>query len=142
MYKTSNNNLLEQYSIAKERVLSFGYEDEINWQGNLSQDLFTESDFLREAAWVILCSGFRESYIRNIFSLFSLCFCDWESANQIVSKVDLCRETSYEVFSNYKKIDAIIKIAEQIDKVGFADFKKIIIEEPINQLKLYLILVL
>lgn len=50
---------------------------EVIWQRTVSMDGVTESAFLREAAWVILCTGFRERTLRTRFGYLSLCFCDW-----------------------------------------------------------------
>ena len=70
------------YSRAREFVKAH-FNHEIIWQGAVRTSDITESDFLREAAWVIFCSGFRERTLRRHFSYLSLSFCDWESAEVI-----------------------------------------------------------
>lgn len=55
------------YRTAKERLLSAGFATEINWQLEQEFGAFTETDLLREAAWAILCSGFREAVVRRCF---------------------------------------------------------------------------
>jgi len=108
------------YHAAKSFVISEGFEDEISWQHKQSIDEITESTFLKEGAWVILNSGFRESHIRKIFSNFSLCFMDWESASAILQKECECRSTSLRVFGNKRKVEAIIAMAKILETDGFS----------------------
>ena len=64
---------LRFYEAARNYVRVAGLEPELEWQRNLMPDSFTEPDLLREAAWVVLCSGFRESIVPRDFRLhFSL----------------------------------------------------------------------
>lgn len=127
--------ILEFYNNAKSSVDAAGYSWESNWQSNLSFNDFSETDLLRELAWVVLCSGFKEAIVRKIFSYVSLCFCDWESAGAIVENSDICRATSLSVFKNEKKIDAILYAAHRINDLGYAALKKSILENPIAELQ-------
>src|SRR5258708_37953186 len=88
------------YNIAKETLLGGGFAAEIGWQVRQEFHSFTESDLLREAAWVILCSGFRESTVRQAFGFISLCFCDWQSAVVICNCAPQCRATAIVGFKN------------------------------------------
>ena len=70
---------IEVYEMAKQYLHSHGFSGRNTLARiPLNPSMFTESDLLREAAWVILCSGFREAVIRRMFDFISLCFCDWE----------------------------------------------------------------
>lgn len=111
--------LFRAYMIAKERVIFCGYAHEIDWQDELSFDSITEQDFLREAAWVILSSGMRETVIRNKFPYISSAFYDWQSAKYIVRRNSKCRNEALTHFNNTPKINAIIKIATHISNNGF-----------------------
>jgi hypothetical protein len=73
-----DTSLLEFYRNAKSWVEQSAFADELRWQANLDQANFSESDFLREYAWVVLNSGFRESVVRKHFDFISLCYCDWQ----------------------------------------------------------------
>lgn len=84
--------------------------------------LVDESSFLRESAWVVLNSGFRESTVRTKFDFISLAYFDWESAHEIVRNAKLCEELAYEVFANKSKLRAISNIAAIIIDRGFAEF--------------------
>jgi hypothetical protein len=60
--------------------------------------IFSESDLLREIAWVTLCSGFREKIVRSLFGKISLCFFDWVSAATIANHADICVATAMDAF--------------------------------------------
>jgi hypothetical protein len=54
------------YLTAKERVIEAGFANEIDWQEEVSLEDLDESTFLRESAWVVLSSGFRETVLRGL----------------------------------------------------------------------------
>jgi hypothetical protein len=125
----------ELYKTAKRLVVDGGYSGELAWQDSLAFSSFTESDLLREAAWVILCSGFREAVVRRHFDFISLCFCDWESAEAICQYAGHCRATALTRFASERKIQAIITTAKHIREIGFEEFKTSILNAPIEALK-------
>ncbi len=106
-------------------------QHELRWQRSLDFSTFTESDILRETAWVVLCSGFREQVVRRKFDYISLCFCDWESSKAIVESRDHCRRSALSSFRSERKIGAIIKVAELLTDEGFATFKQRVLQDPI-----------
>lgn len=108
---------------------------EVEWQRSVELEDFTETDFLRECAWVVLCSGFRESIVRLIFDHVSLCFCDWESADAILSSSTLCVTTARASFRNVAKLNALVQIAAAIKERGFSEFKASVLREPISTLR-------
>ena len=124
------------YWSAKNFVVALGFEAEIQWQESLSPAAFTETDLLRESAWVVLCSGFREAVIRRIFDYISLCFCDWESADVIHAYRDHCRASALSRFANARKIDAIVATADYVAEVGFEQFKGCVLSRPVETLRL------
>ena len=126
--------LNEAYFRAKAKVLSAGYADEVSWQLSRQTKAIDETDLLRESAWVILSSGFRESIVKKIFTYISLCFYDWESAGVITQNRDMCRATALSAINHVGKIDGIIRVAEIIDKTGFNVLKQRIITDPICEL--------
>ncbi|MBT3236875.1 MAG: hypothetical protein HN353_13050 [Bdellovibrionales bacterium] len=126
---------LEIYSEIKAIVISHGFEDEIKWQDSLSVDDISESQFLKEAAWVVLSSGFRESVVRKKFKYISLCFCNWESAKEITENCEQCFDCAMESFSNKRKMNAIVKIAKDIHFSGFEYFWSKVLLDPIAELK-------
>lgn len=131
-------NLLDAlglFSLASQYVHTAGLSEEVEWQRNSDFALFSESDLLREAAWVILCSGFRESVVQRHFDHLSLCFCDWESAEEIVFNADACRISAQVVFRNKAKLDAIISVARRIMLFGFENIRQAAITSPLEELK-------
>lgn len=112
-----------------------GLSDEVAWQRDVDFTGFTESELLREHAWVTLCSGFRESAVRRVFDHVSLCFCDWESAEAIVSAGDICCVTAASSFANRLKLKGIFSAAKYISEVGFDQFKQSVLANPIDELQ-------
>jgi len=124
------------YRAAKERLIRSQFQLELASYRECELREFGESDLLREAAWVILCSGFRESVVRGLFSYISACFCEWESAATICENAEICRATAMSRFRNSKKIDAVVKTATHVNSVGFERYKVQILQDPISTLQL------
>jgi len=129
-----DTSLIEFYRRAKEHVQS-AFGAELLWQATRDLRQMTESELLRESAWVILCSGFREAIVRRSFSYLSICFCEWESAEAICHNADICRETAMSCFNNVRKIDAIINTASYVHRIGFDAFRQQIIQNPVATLR-------
>ena len=123
------------YREASEYVARAGLSAEVAWQREAVFDEFTESDLLRESAWVILCSGFREATVRQMFGNLSLCFCDWESAEAIGNKREACKNSALRIFRHTSKLDSIVAVADRINATGFASWKKMIILDPLSELQ-------
>ena len=88
--KIDSETLASIYMDLKEFVIRAGYDHEVDWQSDLNFECTTETDFLREAAWVVLSSGFRESVVRECFQRVSEAFLGWSSAKQIYARRELC----------------------------------------------------
>lgn len=129
------NSALRFYRQATHYVDKSGLTHELTWQRNLRFGQFTETQLLEEAAWVVLCSGFREVVVRRVFNHISLSFCDWETAASIVACKDVCRSAALGIFNNERKINALVQIAELIDGIGFALFKQAILQDPLAALQ-------
>ena len=124
-----NFQLLEFYRSAKSWVERSSYADELRWQASLNQPNFSESDFLREYAWVVLNSGFRESVVRKYFDFISLCYCDWQSAEEIHALGDICSNAASTAFGNMRKLRAITYTAGFVHRTGFDELKTDLIED-------------
>lgn len=121
------------YSAIKQWLKDIGYGEEIRWQESREPESFTECDFLREYAWVVYCSGFREATIRRYFDAISLCFFDWASAAEIAKNARLCVLSATRVFSNQRKHEAVVSVAARIAAEGFAGFQRLIRADPISK---------
>src|ERR1700724_235649 len=126
---------LEIYARAANYVASAGLEREVDWQRRSDPTSISESMFLREAAWVVLCSGFRESVVRRVFDNISLCFCDWDSAAAIVASYPACVLAAQAAFGSPTKLAAIVQIARRIDAIGFGALKSAVLIDPIRTLR-------
>ena len=128
----NRKKVVEAYLMAKETVIEGGFAAEIDWQDDIRFSHVTETDFLRESAWVVLSSGMREAIIRTKFPSISKAFCSWQSAKRVVSNPEQCKKRALRVFNHQKKIDAILSIAERVFIEGFEIFKTQIQREGVS----------
>jgi hypothetical protein len=129
----SRVSCLEFYQNAKGIIISEGYGNEIMSPKNAQTALsFSESDLMREAAWVILCTGFRESVVRRKFNYVSLCFYDWHSAAEIAQNEEHCLGAALKGFKNVRKLRAIVDIAKRLSAVGIDEIKERALRSPIR----------
>lgn len=126
---------LHIYDTAVDYVRVAGLESEVAWQRRACPEELSESTFLREAAWVVLCSGFREAIVRRVFDHVSLCYCDWESAADITEAGSACVFAASTVFGHRAKLNALVDIARRINVAGFDDIKGAILLDPIKSLR-------
>ena len=113
-----SGNLASVYLDLKEIIIPAGYDHEVDWQSDLNFECTTETDFLREAAWVVLSSGFRESVVRQCFQRVSEAFLGWCSAEEINERREICQNRAISVFGNRRKIKAITEIVERVANDG------------------------
>ena len=122
---TANNEVLRRlFTIAHDTAVRLGYQFEIDWYERVNPAALTEQQFLREAAWVVLSSGFRESVVRRHFPYLSICFHDWESAALIIEDAKTCIGLARLRFCNERKLKAIVSIAKILATHGYSEFKK------------------
>lgn len=118
-------SLAYAYVKAKQAVLAAGFGWEIVWQRNRAGAGFSEPDLLREAAWVILSAGMRESVIRSKFPAISESFLHWRAAVDIVHSAESCFHSALQHFGHESKIRAICDVAKLVNDKGF----KTVVEE-------------
>ncbi|WP_461316637.1 hypothetical protein [Bradyrhizobium embrapense] len=75
---------------------------------------------------MVLNSGFRESVVRKHFNFISLCYCDWQSAQEIYELADVCSSAASVVFGNKRKLRAISHTAGVVHKLGFQRLKALL----------------
>lgn len=111
-------DLLASYYLAKLAVVEAGFENEIAWQERRCLRDVDERLFLREAAWVVLSSGMRESVIRRLFPAVGAAFGHWHSAAWIVEHHRECRAKAKEAFHHAQKVDALVEISRTVASCG------------------------
>lgn len=132
---TRARKLTETYLTAKETVITSGYGHEIDWQDTRQLSTLSESEFLQESAWVILCSGMRETVVRNIFQDISSVFMHWKDAVSITENAKLCKSKALSVFNHPRKISAILSICMRVKEDGFESIRCLIRTQSVDFLK-------
>jgi hypothetical protein len=126
---------VEFYESAKAAIVRAGYGDEIKWQSSRTISDLSSNEFLCEAAWVIINSGFRESVARRLFPTLTLCFCEW-SAREIIEAESACLAAGMAVFRHRQKLEAVVRIAKEIESLGWDRLLSEIAINPIARLML------
>jgi hypothetical protein len=101
-------------------VVAEGFLPELSWQQRQSLNRLTETQFLRETAWVILAGGMRETVVRKLFPAVTTGFFEFESASTIVASQSDCRRNALAVFRHPAKIDAVIRVAGLVHDATFS----------------------
>lgn len=116
---TRQRALAGLYLDIKQVVVDAGFAQEIDWQFGQELGQVTESEFLRESGWVVLCSGMRETVVRSVFPDVSKAFLMWESARAIHRSRIACKRKALRAFGHSGKVNAILGIAAYVHKRGF-----------------------
>lgn len=127
--------LIRAYMTAKESVIEAGFADEIDWQHHLDFGDVTEQAFLREAAWVILSAGMKETVVRAKFPAISRAFLDWSSAHEIAGRAKECRQAALLVVSHEGKTEAILFLASEVARSGFEHVRRCITGGAVEYLR-------
>jgi len=114
-----HERLEETYRWTKQCVIAAGFAQEVDWQARRAFSQLDETTFLQEAAWVILCSGFRESVVRRSFAPVSRAFRHWRTAVSITAHEEQCRANALLAYNHSGKIDAICAVARRVAHNGF-----------------------
>lgn len=120
------------YLQAKKNVFAAGYGHEILSGIDRRVCSISEIDFLREAAWVILSVGMRESVIRQKFDGISASFKDWSSSKLITEDAEACVRQALCQFQHVGKISAILFLCKYMDAVGFNEWRPSAFQDPIK----------
>jgi len=127
--------MVATYSAIRSALIEAGYGSEFEWQKSLRFEELTETAFLREYAWVVLCSGMRESVVRRCFPHVTSSFGGWQSAEDIARDAEMCRRRALGCFGHRGKVDAILKTAARLGAQGFATFRASLEVDPLRELR-------
>lgn len=98
----------------------------------------SESEFLRELAWVILSSGMADSVVRRKFAAISTAFLEWASARRILEKSEECVREALRHFDHVGKIGAIVEGAAILySRSPFCRFLDSVLRDPERELRVF-----
>lgn len=118
-HRACDEAIIQVFRHAETEVILGGFADEIAWQRSRSVESVTESDFLAEAAWVILSAGMAYTVVSRIFQQFSAAFLNWESAAAIAAHREECVSGALAAFGNRRKVEAVAAVASLTYHRGF-----------------------
>ena len=125
---------LQIYARATDYIATAGLDREVAWQRDSDLASVSETMLLREAAWVILCSGFREFVVRRVFDHISLCFVIGIGCRDRRS-LSCMPSGSSSVVHAPAKLSAIVEIARRVNVMGFNVFKSALVSDPLTTLR-------
>jgi hypothetical protein len=125
------------YLQAKQVVIKKGYGFEIDWQDTRNFTTLTESEFLQESAWVVLCTGMKELVIRRIFQNISASFMNWKDAATITENAEICESKAIAVFNHPRKISAILSLCKKVSELGFENIRYSIQRQGVDFLRTF-----
>ena len=128
-------NLASSYLDIKRHVINKGFSWEIDWQENQCIKSLSESEFYREAAWVILSSGMSVRSVTSVFNKISRVFLNWEDSEKIVKQGDTCVNQALKHFNHKGKINAILSIIRHVNNIGFEVFKTELIDNGVEHIQ-------
>jgi hypothetical protein len=120
------SQLFAGYLKAKGWIIDAGYEDDISWAEGLE---FIKPDaeyVVREAAWVILNSGFRFQVVQRVWPRVTAAFRFWD-----IEQIDeSCVIEALGVLKNVGKMNAIWDIAKLVREEGVDDILRDAADPP------------
>lgn len=119
MIQSHLRHLVSAYAYARSVVVDAGYLWEMEWQASRDFSRITTDAFLREASWVILASGMRETVIREKFPRIASAFMDWRCPTRIISHATQCKRAALKIFGHEPKINAILTFIAKVEQDGF-----------------------
>jgi hypothetical protein len=128
---TKVDALVSAYFAAHAVVVSGGFVAEIEWQRKANPEHMTETELLRESAWVILSAGLSVRAVTAVFPALSSAFCNWSCAEQIVANAATCRTRALRAFNHRPKVNAVLSIARAVFERSFEVFRSEIALDPI-----------
>lgn len=133
MRQLADTSVALAYLLAKKEVLSSRYAPEVIEPLDSPEEI-TESKFLRELAWVILCGGMAESVVRSRFPTITRSFLNWCSAGKIAERSSECVNSATACFHHERKIEAIAASARIVHSRSFTVVHKSILRDPLASL--------
>jgi hypothetical protein len=131
MCQFADTSIAFAYLLAKKEVLGSKYALEVI-QPLSPLGAVSESGFLRELAWVILCGGMAESVVRGVFPAITESFLNWRSAEEISECSKECVDSAMAHFRHKRKIEAIAAGARTVHVRSFPVIRDDILRDPLG----------
>ena len=122
-------DIILYYFGAKSYVYERGYYFETYHYENIIPEKLSKHEFYREYAWVVLSSGMSEKVVLSVFDKISALFNHWMNVKFIIINKERIRIEALKLFNNKYKINAILLMAEHLEKTT--------IEKEIEKIKKY-----
>lgn len=129
MKAPSTHELVRSYLAAKRVVVESGFADEVAWQETAARAALTPTDFLREAAWVVLSAGMSESVIRGVFERLAQALHAFD-VTALLADGRAARAAALALFGHERKVDAILQIAVTADRMGEDSLRAALERDP------------
>ena len=124
----TTDHVVRHYLHAKRIVIESGFAAEVTWQHSVCIADVTEASFLREAAWVVLSAGMRESVIRSIFPRLTILFHEWQP--HMITNDPHIRTRALGIYNHKSKIEAILTAASIAQSLGADGLRNALLHEP------------
>jgi hypothetical protein len=125
----STDELVQSYLTAKRVVVDGGFAHEIARQAAAGLVTLTPAAFVREAAWVVLSSGMRESVVRALFGRLASALREFDPA-VLSAERPAARAAALTVFRHEGKVNAILNIAVTADHLGEDGLREALRADP------------
>ena len=109
-------DIILYYFGAKSYVYERGYYFETYHYENIIPEKLSKHEFYREYAWVVLSSGMSEKVVLSVFDKISALFNHWMNVKFIIINKERIRIEALKLFNNKYKINAILLMAEHLEK--------------------------
>lgn len=106
--------LVHGYLDAKLMIIEAGYEDDVAWAESLAGVKPDALYVMREAAWVIVNSGFRYQVVQHLWPQLSEVFHHWD--HTLID--EMCVPKALAVLNHSGKVGAIVKLASILRREG------------------------
>lgn len=130
-----NGTIVAAYQMARDIVTGSGYAGEIEWQDSLDFEAMDARSFLREHAYVVLCSGFRQSIVEKYWPDVARLFGDWRSQAYVVADADAIVTAARKHINYPQKWNGIVQAARTMKERGWRDVRDSIVADPLPELE-------
>jgi hypothetical protein len=119
----TDQELMDMYRAALDRVIQRGWKQEVNRFRNLSFENVDGRFFFKEYARCVYASGFGWAKVSKHWDALTDAYKDWDYAEVSKNKKEV-REQAMKFIGNKKKADAILSTAQALASEEWSKFKE------------------